>query len=215
GVAGNDANGNRPVHASGSGPGVVVLGQLSQSVSREEVASNVECRHAAAPAGRAALRRRARCRRNPVVGSAGRRPVRPRAGAAAAALSFILDFLPNGEYGPFFVALEKGWYAEAGLDVTILRGTGSADTLRRVPAGQGDAGIGDFSAVVAARSNDNVAVKAIMVYFRRPPHSIFVLGASGIENAADLAGKTLATTAGNSHQILFPLLARTAGFDHE
>ena len=129
--------------------------------------------------------------------------------------TFILDFLPNGEYGPFFVALEKGWYAEEGLDVTILRGTGSADTLRRVAAGQGDAGIGDFSAVVAARSNDNVAVKAIMVYFRRPPHSIFVLGDSGIENAADLAGKTLATTAGNSHQILFPLLARTAGFDHE
>ena len=127
--------------------------------------------------------------------------------------TFILDFLPNGEYGPFFVALEKGWYAEEGLDVTILRGTGSADTLRRIAAGQGHAGIGDFSALVAARANDNVAVKAIMVYFRRPPHSIFVLGDSGIETAADLAGKTLATTAGNSHQILFPLLARKAGFD--
>ena len=47
------------------------------------------------------------------------RPVRP--------FTFILDFLPYGEYTPYFTALDKGWYREEGLDVKILRGAGSSD----------------------------------------------------------------------------------------
>src|SRR5262249_15125442 len=50
-------------------------------------------------------------------------------------------------------------------------------------------------------------------YFRRPPHSIFVREGSGINTAKDLEGKTLSITPGNSHQIMFPLLAKLAGFN--
>ena len=46
--------------------------------------------------------------------------------------TFILDFLPYGEYTPYFTALDKGWYREAGLDVKILRGAGSGDTINTV-----------------------------------------------------------------------------------
>lgn len=127
--------------------------------------------------------------------------------------TFILDFLPYGEYTPYFTALEKGWYREEGLDVKILRGAGSADTVKRIAVGQGDAGSADFSAIVGARANEDVKVKAIGAYFRRPPHSIFVLGESGIKSPRDLQGKTLAITPGNSHGILFPLFAQLAGFD--
>lgn len=129
--------------------------------------------------------------------------------------TFILDFLPYGEYTPYFTALEKGWYKEEGLDVKILRGAGSADTVKRIAVGQGDAGSADFSAIVAARANENVKVKAIAAYFRRPPHSIFVRVDSGINSPKDLEGKTLSITPGNSHQILFPLLAQLAGFNAE
>lgn len=126
--------------------------------------------------------------------------------------SFILDFLPYGEYTPYFTALDKGWYREEGLDVKILRGAGSGDTIKRIAVGQGDAGSADFSGLVAARANEDVKVRAIAAYFRRPPHSIFVREGSGINTAKDLQGKTLSITPGNSHQILFPLLAKLAGF---
>jgi NitT/TauT family transport system substrate-binding protein len=132
------------------------------------------------------------------------KPLRP--------FTFILDFLPYGEYTPYFTALDKGWYREEGLDVKILRGAGSGDTVKRIAVGQGDAGSADFSALVAARANEDVKVKAIGAYFRRPPHSIFVREGSGINGPRDLEGKTLAITPGNSHQILFPLLAKLAGF---
>jgi NitT/TauT family transport system substrate-binding protein len=126
--------------------------------------------------------------------------------------TFILDFLPYGEYTPYFAALDKGWYKEEGLEVKILRGAGSGDTVKRIAAGQGDAGSADFSALTAARANEDVKVKAIGAYFRRPPHTIFVRTDSGINSPKDLEGKTIAITPGNSHQILFPLFAQLAKF---
>ena len=43
--------------------------------------------------------------------------------------TLVLDFVPTGEYVPHYTALEKGWYREEGLDVKIIRGQGSADTV--------------------------------------------------------------------------------------
>ena len=114
-----------------------------------------------------------------VVGAAAQsRPVRP--------FTFILDFLPYGEYTPYFTALDKGWYREEGLDVKILRGAGGGDTIKRIAVGQGDAGSADFSGLVAARANEDIKVRAIGAYFRRPPHSIFVREGTGINTARDL-----------------------------
>ena len=127
--------------------------------------------------------------------------------------TFILDFVPSGEYASYWAALEKGWYREEGLDVKIVRGAGSGDTVKRIAAGQGDAGSADFSAIVAARANEDVQVKAIGAYYRRPPHSIFVLADSPIKAPKDLEGKSLAISQGNSHQILFPLFGQLAGFN--
>ncbi len=141
------------------------------------------------------------------LAAAQSRPLRP--------FTFILDFLPYGEYTPYFTALDKGWYREEGLDVKILRGAGSGDTIKRIAVGQGEAGSADFSALVAARANEDIKVRAIAAYFRRPPHSIFVREGTGIDTARDLQGRTLAITPGNSHQILFPLLAKLAGFPAE
>ncbi|MBI2203148.1 MAG: ABC transporter substrate-binding protein [Candidatus Rokubacteria bacterium] len=138
------------------------------------------------------------------VAAAQQKPLRP--------FTFILDFLPYGEYTPYFTALDKGWYRAEGLDVKIIRGAGSGDTVKRIAVGQGEAGSADFSALVAAKANEDIKVRAVAAYFRRPPHSIFVREGTGINSAKDLAGKTLSITPGNSHGILFPLLAKLAGF---
>ena len=129
--------------------------------------------------------------------------------------NFILDFVPFGEYTPFYTALTKGWYAEEGLDVKITRGAGSGDTVKRIAAGQGNAGMGDLSALVSAQANDNIKVRAITAYFRRPPHTWYVLGDSSIKTPKDLEGHTLGTTTGNSNWVLFPYFAQKAGIDPE
>jgi NitT/TauT family transport system substrate-binding protein len=49
---------------------------------------------------------------------------------AADSVSLITDFGYNGRHAYFFVALDKGYYKAAGLDVKILRGQGSVDAIR-------------------------------------------------------------------------------------
>src|SRR5690242_5277695 len=127
------------------------------------------------------------------------------------AYTLILDFVPTGEYVPHYTALEKGWYKDEGLDVKIVRGQGSADTLKRVAAGQGEVGIADISALIAARANTDAKVKAIALWYRRPPHGIFVRSDSPIKSPKELEGKKLAISPGNSHQILWPMFEKLSG----
>ena len=140
-----------------------------------------------------------------VIGTfaAAQKPVKP--------YTLILDFVPTGEYIPHYTALEKGWYREEGLDVKILRGQGSADTVKRIAAGQGEVGIADISTVIAARANTDAKVKAIALWYRRPPHGIFVRADSSVKTSKELEGKKLAISPGNSHQILWPLFERLSG----
>src|SRR5438552_4186963 len=127
------------------------------------------------------------------------------------AYTLILDFVPTGEYVPHYTALEKGWYRDEGLDVKIVRGQGSADTVKPMTAGQGKVGISDISARIAARANTDVKVKAIALWYRRPPHGIFVRTDSPIKGPKDLEGKKLAISPGNSHQILWPMFEKLSG----
>ena len=138
----------------------------------------------------------------------------PLAGSAQKALrpyTLILDFVPTGEYVPHYTALEKGWYKDEGLDVKIVRGQGSADTVKRIAAGQGETGIADISTVIAGRANTDVKVKAIALWYRRPPHGIFVRADSPIKTPRELEGKKLAISPGNSHQVLWPVFEKLSG----
>src|SRR2546428_754342 len=125
--------------------------------------------------------------------------------------TLILDFVPTGEYVPHYTALEKGWYGDEGLDVKIGRGQGWAETVKGVAAGQGEVGISDVSALIAAPANTDVKVKAIALWYRRAPHGIFVRADSPIKTPKELEGKKLAISPGNSHQILWPVFERLSG----
>ncbi|HYB69512.1 MAG TPA: ABC transporter substrate-binding protein, partial [Candidatus Bathyarchaeia archaeon] len=139
----------------------------------------------------------------PIGGLAQQKPLRP--------YTLILDFVPTGEYVPHYTALEKGFYRDEGLDVKILRGQGSGDTVKRIAAGQGEVGIADISALIAARANTDVRVKAIALWYRRPPHGVFVRADSPIKSPRELEGKKLAISPGNSHQILWPVFEKLSG----
>lgn len=127
--------------------------------------------------------------------------------------TFILDFMPYGEFTPYFTALDKGWYKEEGLDVKIMRGFGSGDTVKRIAAGHGDAGSAEYGAVVAACANQDAKVKAIAAYLQQTWLSIFVREGEGINSIKDLKGKTVATTPGNAHQVMFPIVSKLSGIE--
>jgi NitT/TauT family transport system substrate-binding protein len=126
---------------------------------------------------------------------------------------FQLDFIPGGFHAPWYVAQEKGFFKEEGLNVKISRGYGSGDTVMKLAAGQFDIGLATLGALIAARANETVPVKAVMLYVTRDMLTMWVRDEGKINHPRDLEGKTIATSAGNAHYVLFPLFAKGAGFD--
>jgi NitT/TauT family transport system substrate-binding protein len=135
--------------------------------------------------------------------------------AAGKDLHFVLDFMPDGFHAPFYAALEQGFYREEGVNVRISRGYGSGDTVRKIAAGQFDIGLAHLPAVIAARANEDAQIQAVMLYLTRDMLAIWVRDEGKINGPKDLEGKTVATTPGNAHFVMFPAFAKAVGFDAE
>ena len=128
-------------------------------------------------------------------------------------VSMITDFGFNGRHAYFYVALDKGYYKQEGLNMTILRGQGSGDAIKKVAAGAAMFGFADAGSLVLARGNDKVPVKLVAVVYLQPPQALFVLDSSDIKKPKDLEGKTLAETPAGAIRLMFPAYAKAAGID--
>jgi NitT/TauT family transport system substrate-binding protein len=132
---------------------------------------------------------------------------------AAENITFSTDFGFNGRHAYYYVALEKGYYAAEGLNVTFVRGQGSADSVKKVAAGNAQLGFADAGALVLARGNDDVPVKLVCIIYAEPPHAIFAIDDGTIKKPADLKGKRLADTAFSEIPVIFKVYAERMGLN--
>jgi NitT/TauT family transport system substrate-binding protein len=124
-----------------------------------------------------------------------------------------LDFLIRGHHSGFYVALAKGWYKDAGLDVSIAEGTGSAATAQSVAAGNDTFGFVDATSMIAANAQ-GAGLKMVANMRARNGAAIMVRRDSGINAPADLVGKRLAITPpGTFFYNVWPLYASAANID--
>lgn len=128
-------------------------------------------------------------------------------------VKFQTDWIPSGEHAAYYGGIEKGIFAEEGLDVAITRGYGSGDTVTKLAAGSFDFGVADVGAVMTARARTQIPVKVVSTVYTHSPHSLFVLKSSGITTFKGLEGKRIGITPGNSHRVYFPSVAEKAGTD--
>jgi NitT/TauT family transport system substrate-binding protein len=68
--------------------------------------------------------------------------------AAETSLKMVLNWKYQGPQGFFFVAVDKGYFKQEGLDVTIDQGDGSATPIPKVASGAYDVGFGDINALI-------------------------------------------------------------------
>jgi len=105
-------------------------------------------------------------------------------------VTVVLDWVPNTNHTGMYVALDKGYYKEEGLDVEIIQPTegGSADLIA---AGQGDFGISYQEQVTYARTAKNpLPVKAIAAIIQHNTSGFASPKEKGIESPKDFEGKT-------------------------
>ena len=125
-----------------------------------------------------------------------------------------LAFIAGGIDAPFFVAKSKGYFEAEGLDVEIIDGTGSTDTIQAVGNGSvqlGNAGLGALAQASAQAKFDNIT--AVFGLVQKDPSSIISLKGSGIASPKDIEGKKFATEAGNFSDGMIGAWAAVNGVD--
>ena len=129
-----------------------------------------------------------------------------------ASLTLYLDFFVDGLHAPFFVADEKGYFDDEGLDVTIEPGQGSADALRVVASGRAELALVDAGTFVKGVS-EGAETTAIGVLLRQMPGATVVRADSEIQEPSDLAGASIGDAQQASTAVLLPAFLAANGVD--
>jgi NitT/TauT family transport system substrate-binding protein len=99
---------------------------------------------------------------------------------------FLLTFVPNVQFSPLYVASEKGYFADAGVEITIEY-LNEPDVIDLVAVGQANFGMVSGEQVIVAAAQERPIVY-IYEWFQQYPIGIVVDAASGIESVTDLVG---------------------------
>lgn len=126
-------------------------------------------------------------------------------------LKFQLDWRFEGPAALFLVPAAKGYFKEAGLDVTIDSGNGSGGTVTRVASGTYDMGFADMAALMEFHANNPDAPNkpvAVMMVYNNTPAAVMALKKSGIKTPADLSGKKLGAPVFDAGRKAFPIFEK-------
>lgn len=127
-------------------------------------------------------------------------------------LRFTLDFRITGQTSPFFLAHQKGYYRDEGLNVTIDVGAGSVASITRIATGAYQMGLGDISSLIEFQSANPPLVQAVYQYYNRAPFAIIGRKDRGItEDFMSLQGKRVAAAAVESTRRAWPMVANRLG----
>jgi NitT/TauT family transport system substrate-binding protein len=127
-------------------------------------------------------------------------------------ITFLLDFTPYGKHAPFFAALDKGFWKDAGFDVTIVKGEGSATTISSYAAGTVDFAFSDTPTLILARSK-GAMVKVAAIIHDKSLYAIGTLEENNIKTPQDLKGKRIGASVGDASRVMFPAFAKLNGID--
>jgi NitT/TauT family transport system substrate-binding protein len=121
-------------------------------------------------------------------------------------VTLLLGFRPDVQFAPFYLAQQAGYYADAGLEVSIEHRQ-SPDVIRLVAAGDAEFGVADATDVMVSRTGGIPVVYVASLFSRFP---VAIIGPAGeVPEAPDgLAGTSIGTPGrfGSSWHALLALL---------
>lgn len=107
--------------------------------------------------------------------------------AQPAKLTFRLDWKPGAQQAVFFYAKERGYYAQEGIDLQIIPGSGSSDSVKQLGSRSVDLALADALSMVQGAAQ-RVPIKSVAVYFQRTPIVLLSAKAKPITEPRQLLG---------------------------
>lgn len=128
-------------------------------------------------------------------------------------VTVILDYVANTNHTGMYVALEQGYYKDAGLNVSIVEPTEGA-TATLVAVGKGDFGISyQEDVTIALTSADPLPIKAIAAILQHNTSGFATYEGKGINSPKDFEGKTYAGWGGPGEEAVLKAVMTQDGAD--
>ncbi len=128
-------------------------------------------------------------------------------------LSLMLDWFPNVDHLPIYVAQEKGYFREAGIAVEILSPSDTSDALKLAVAGRVDLAVSyQPQTIIAAAEGLNVRVVGRLV--EHPLTTLLFLREKDFKTPSDLSGRTIGYTVPGLMDVLMQAFARINGIEN-
>ncbi|MFL5777438.1 MAG: ABC transporter substrate-binding protein [Chloroflexota bacterium] len=128
-------------------------------------------------------------------------------------LTVGLGYIPSVQFAPFYLAQTKGYYRDAGLDVTLQNKIDEA-LVPLVGQGAIDIGLADGTSVIAAVSQEQapIPIRYVGTVYAKFPSIVFAKPTAGISTAENLKGRKIGIPGRyGSSWIMLQALLKSAG----
>lgn len=129
---------------------------------------------------------------------------------AAEDVSIILNWTPGADHAPIYYALSQGWYSDAGIDLSVETGKGSAMSAQSVGVGATPIGIAELGTAFVVKSQGADLV-AVMSLYANTPFTFYWKKSTGIEGPKDFPGHTIGNPPADAARVMWPAFANAAG----
>jgi len=131
------------------------------------------------------------------------------AGSALAqeAASLRLNWLYYGFHSFFALGVDKGFYKEEGIDLSVGEGQGSGRAVQIVGSKSDTFGLSDGASVIGGATK-GAPIVAVMGIMNKSPFAVIARADANIKTVRDLEGKSIAATTGEAGMTIFPAIIK-------
>lgn len=129
---------------------------------------------------------------------------------AADKLTVLLDWYVNPDHAPIIIAQEKGFFAEQGLEVTVIPPADPADPPKLVAAGKADIGI-SYQPQLHLMLDEGLPLVRVGTLVTAPLNCLLVRDDGSVGTLADLKGKKIGYSLAGFEEALLSAMLASAG----
>jgi putative hydroxymethylpyrimidine transport system substrate-binding protein len=127
-------------------------------------------------------------------------------------LTLMLDWFPNIDHLPIYVARQQGFFSEEGLEIDLISPSETSDALKLAATGKVDIAVSyEPQTIIAADRGLDVIVFGRLI--EHPLTTLLFLKGKGIETPKDLEGKKIGYTVPGLMDVLLAAFAQLNGIE--